>query len=62
FLSGTTELFDAATLASLYPDNAAYVAAVATAADDAVSKGFLLPADAELIKAHAASSDIFAPR
>ncbi len=53
FLSGTTKLFDAATLGSLYTDNAAYIDAVNTATDDAVSKGFLLPADADLIKAYA---------
>lgn len=62
FLSGTTQLFDAATLASLYASNADYIAAVAAAADAAVDAGFLLAADAELIKAHAANSDIFAPR
>ncbi len=61
FLSGTTRLFDAATLGSLYADNAAYIDAVNTATDDAVDKGFLLPADANLIKTYAASSDIFAP-
>lgn len=61
FLSGTTRLFDAATLGSLYEDNAAYIAAVNAATDDAVSEGFLLIEDAQLIKAYAASSDIFAP-
>ncbi|MDZ7785420.1 MAG: alpha/beta hydrolase domain-containing protein [Halioglobus sp.] len=61
FLSGTTRLFDAATLRSLYPDNAAYVEALNAAADEAVAKGFLLPADADLIRAHAANTDIFAP-
>lgn len=61
FLSGTTKLFDAATLGSLYTDNAAYIDAVNRATDNAVSKGFLLPADADLIKTYAASSDIFAP-
>ncbi len=59
--SGTTKLFDAATLGSLYADNAAYIDAVNTAADDAVSKGFLRPADAQLIKDYAVGSDIFAP-
>ncbi len=61
FLSGTTELFDAATLGSLYESNAAYIEAVNASADDAVAKGFLLQADADLIKAYAAGSDIFAP-
>lgn len=60
FLSGTTRLFDAATLGSLYHSNAAYVEAVNESADDAVAMGFLVREDAELIKAHAASSDIFA--
>jgi hypothetical protein len=61
FLSGTTKLFDAATLGSLYADNDAYIAALNASTDDAVSKGFLLPEDATLIKANAANSDIFAP-
>ncbi|MDX1735078.1 MAG: alpha/beta hydrolase domain-containing protein, partial [Halioglobus sp.] len=61
FLSGTTELFDAATLASLYGDNATYVDALKASADAAVARGFLLQADAELIKAWAEMSDIFAP-
>ena len=61
FLSGTTKLYDAATLGALYADNAAYIEAVKAAADDAVAKGFLLPADASLITTHAASSNIFAP-
>ncbi len=59
--SGTTKLFDAATLGSLYTDNAAYIDALNTATDEAVSKGFLRPADADLIKEYAAGSDIFAP-
>jgi hypothetical protein len=61
FLSGTTYLFDASTLGSLYADNAAYIDAVNHSADDAVSKGFLIPEDAELIKTYVAGSDIFAP-
>lgn len=61
FLAGTTRLFDAATLGSLYADNADYVEKLNTATDEAVSKGFLLPEDADLIKANAANSDIFAP-
>lgn len=55
---GTTELFDEATLASLYPDNATYVALVAESVDDAVAKGFLLQADGELIKTWARLSGI----
>mgnify|MGYP003632146583 CR=1 FL=1 len=61
FLSGTTFLFDAATLGSLYADNAEYIEAVISSADDAVSKGFLIPEDAALIKTYAKNSDIFAP-
>lgn len=61
FLSGTTRKFDAAQLGSLYVDNADYINALNSATDEAVSKGFLLPEDAELIKTNAANSDIFAP-
>jgi hypothetical protein len=61
FLSGTTKLFDAATLGTLYTDNADYINAVNKATDEAVSNGFLLPADADLITTYAAGSDIFAP-
>ena len=57
-LFGTTARFDAATLAALYPDHAAYVSAFNAAADQAVQAGFLVAADAELMKAAAASSDI----
>ena len=60
FLSGTTVLFDASTLGSLYADNAAYIQAVNSTTDDAVDKGFLIPEDAALIKTYAAGSDIFA--
>jgi hypothetical protein len=61
FLSGTTNLFDTATLIPLYTDNDAYIEALNASTDEAVSKGFLLPEDAALIKANAANSDIFAP-
>ena len=54
FLFGTTELFDAATMASLYVDKQGYIDAVADAADEAVAAGFLLAPDAERIKAAAA--------
>jgi hypothetical protein len=60
-LFGTTELFDAATLATLYPDSATYVNAIDTAADSAVAAGFLRPADADLIKARARTSGIGGP-
>ncbi len=57
-LYGTTELFDAAKLAALYPDNATYANAIDKATDAAVSAGFLLPADAALIKERARTSGI----
>ena len=53
-LSGTTELFDAATMASLYVDRDGYINAVAEATDKAVSDGFLLEPDAERVNAAAA--------
>ncbi len=46
--------FDAANMTSLYVDKHGYVQAVSDSADEAVTKGFLLPPDAELIKAAAA--------
>ncbi|WP_223177885.1 alpha/beta hydrolase domain-containing protein [Pseudohalioglobus sediminis] len=62
FLFGTTELFDAATMAMLYVDKQGYVDAVAESTDDAVAAGFLLPPDAERIKAAAALQwDALAP-
>lgn len=57
-LFGTTTPFDAEKLASLYPDQATYVAAVNESTDAAVESGFILPADAALIKAAAAETDI----
>lgn len=50
YLFGTTELFDASTMASLYVDRNGYVQAVSMAADEAVVDGFLLQPDAERIK------------
>jgi hypothetical protein len=55
---GTTVLFDDATLATLYADHDAYVAAVNAATDQAVQAGFLLAPDAALIKMQAAQSAI----
>jgi hypothetical protein len=49
FLFGTTELLDAATMASLYVDQAGFVDAVTDAANAAVDAGFLLQEDAEAI-------------
>lgn len=57
-LFGTTELFDNATLAALYPDKQAYISAIDAATDSAVEAGFIRPKDAELIKARARSSGI----
>lgn len=57
-LFGTTTPFDDATLAGLYPDHSTYVSLFNAATDRAVTAGFLLPPDAELMKAAAASSDI----
>lgn len=45
-LGGTHVPFDAATLNSLYPTHAEYVAKVTAASQTAVKAGFLLPADA----------------
>jgi hypothetical protein len=53
YILGTTDLFDATSMASLYIDKAGYVQAVSDAADNAVTEGFLLVADAERIKAAA---------
>jgi hypothetical protein len=52
-LFGTTQLFSAEQMASLYVDQAGYVAAVTEAANAAVAAGFLLQADADLIIAWA---------
>jgi len=57
-LFGTTVVFDDAKLASLYADHEAYVSAFNEATDRAVRAGFILPADAELMKAAAAASNI----
>ena len=58
FLFGSTEPFDDAKLASLYPDHESYVSAFNEATDRAVQGGFILPEDAKLMKAAAAASDI----
>ncbi|MCB1689759.1 MAG: hypothetical protein KDI33_14785 [Halioglobus sp.] len=57
-LFGTTELFDEATLAMLYPTRQAYIDAIDNATDAAAAAGFLVPRDAELIKARARTSDV----
>jgi hypothetical protein len=57
-LFGTTRLFDAAQLSTLYPDKATYVQAIDSTTDAAVTAGFLRPADAALIKERARTSSI----
>ncbi|HUE30807.1 MAG TPA: alpha/beta hydrolase domain-containing protein [Verrucomicrobiae bacterium] len=57
-LLGTTTLFDAATLASLYPSHRAYVARFDRATRKAVRSGFLLKPDATLLKRWAAGSNV----
>ncbi|MEM8500346.1 MAG: alpha/beta hydrolase domain-containing protein [Pseudomonadota bacterium] len=52
-LFGTTQLFDAPTMASLYVDQAGFVSAVTAAAEEAVNAGFLLRLDADQIIAWA---------
>src|SRR5262249_23980357 len=47
---GTTIAFDAATIASLYPDHRSYVAAVDRAARRAVARGVLIAVDATAIR------------
>ena len=55
---GITVEFDAERLAELYPTHDGYVMAVNDATDAAVAAGFVLPADAPLIKEAAEQSDI----
>ena len=54
-LFGTTALFDAATLASLYPTHGDYVTQFDRSADKAVKAGFLLPQQAKNYKDAAAA-------
>jgi len=56
---GTTDLFDQAMLLSLYATKQDYVDAIDTATDSAVSNGFIVPEDGELIKAQARVTEIF---
>ena len=55
---GTTTLFDAATLASLYPSHRVYVARFDKATRNAVGAGVLLKADAKLLKRWAHGSNV----
>ena len=57
-LFGTTELFDDAKLAELYPDKQAYIDAIDKSVDEGVEQRFLRPKDAELIKSEARISNI----
>jgi Alpha/beta hydrolase domain len=57
-LFGTSALLDAPTLASLYPNHAAYVAAVAQSARQAIRERWVLQPDAKVIKASATASTI----
>ena len=57
-LLGTTTLFDAATLTSLYPSHRAYVARFDKATRNAVRAGFLLKPDAKLLKRWARGSNV----
>ncbi|MFK7975857.1 MAG: alpha/beta hydrolase domain-containing protein [Halioglobus sp.] len=60
-LFGTTMLFDADMLSMQYPTQQAYIDAIDSATDDAVAKGFLRPADGEIVKSRARTSGIGAP-
>ena len=57
-LFGTTEPFDAATLAELYPTHADYVKAFDRATRKAVAQGHLLPREARHLRAAARSLDV----
>ena len=52
-LFGTTSLFEDELLRQLYPTDTDYVNAIDEATDAAVDSGFLVPADAALIKERA---------
>lgn len=57
-LYGSHEDFDAATLASLYPSHAAYVAAVKRATEENVKAGYILRAHADATIAAAERSNV----
>jgi hypothetical protein len=57
-LYGSHTDFDAATLASLYPTHAVYVAAVNAATEKNLKAGYILKADADATIADAEKSDI----
>lgn len=58
FLFGTTSLFNATQLKTLYPTHTAYINAVNASADAAAAQGFLLPPDVALIKKAAQNSTV----
>ena len=55
---GTTTPFDSATLAALYPTHEAFVSAYGRSLRRAVRTGWVLKADAKLMKEWAVSSDV----
>ncbi|MBI1784053.1 hypothetical protein HYR69_02830 [Candidatus Sumerlaeota bacterium] len=57
-LFGSTAPFDEAALTALYPAHEAYVAAFNAATDKAVTAGFILEADAALMKSAAATAPV----
>ena len=57
-LLGTTTPFDAATLAALYPDHAAFVAAYKRSLKRAAKAGVVLRPDAKLMRAWAAGAAV----
>jgi hypothetical protein len=57
-LFGTTTAFSAAQLAALYPNHGMFVSAWAQSVNDGVAGGFILPEDAEMLKAVAAESRV----
>jgi len=61
FTLGKTVPFDASKLRTLYPTHEAYVSAVDAATTSALATGFVLPADAEAIRAEASTADIPPP-
>lgn len=60
-ISGVFAPFPPEKLAALYPDHAAYVAAVTAAAEDLASRRYILPEDAAAYIAAAKSADIGRP-
>jgi hypothetical protein len=58
YLFGSTVPFDAATLATLYPSHRDYVTRFGRATDAAARRGFVLPKDAEKLKAAAAATTV----